>query len=338
MMQKINQKNKLAVFFLIIMVALATLNHTAWGSSRRLNVGEIMPQFTSRTLSGDDFSYTHGSNKVLMVVFLTDGQKQSVRGAAEIEKVITQIASEPNSLDIAVVVTNSNEPSFFKSIDAKVKPFFKIIPDTDYKLWGKFGIIVAPTVIIGDKYGKTSWVRPGYGYDFTVTLKSALRKALGIPEDGDQTAQGVVKVIKNTSVSDKAGRHLKMAKMLEEKGRLSSAVKQLESAYLLDPNSTPVTLYLGELLCKTGKGDQALKITEKLKLQARSDQARKILIAGWANRLENNLDIAGQLLLEATKLDPRSARAFFELGKVYESTGSTKKAVTAYRKALSLLL
>lgn len=103
-------------------------------------------------------------------------------------------------------------------------------------------------------------------------------------------------------------------------------------------NNRQRTLPFGELLCKTCKVADALKVIEKLKPQARSDKARKILVIGWANRLDSKLDIAEKMLLEATKLDPRSARAFYELGRVYESTGDTEKAVTAYRKALSLLL
>ena len=338
MTQRANQKNKLTAFFLVIVMALAFLNATVWGSSRRLTIGKSMPPFSAQTRSGEDFSYTAESKKVLLVVFLTPGQEQSIRGAAEIDKVVTQLALEPNSLDIVVVITNPKEHSFFAATDPKIKGLFKIVSDAEYKLWGQFGLIATPTVIIADKSQKVAWARAGFGYDFTEALKSGLGKVLGLAQDDSYSSPGLVKVIKNNSTSSKAERHLKMAKMLEEKGRLPSAVKQLERAYVLAPNSTPIALKPGEILCKTGKGEQALKITEKLKPQARSDRARKALIIGWANRLESNLDTAEQLLLEAAKLDRRSARAFYELGKVYEATNNTEKAVTVYRKALSLLL
>ncbi|KKK92158.1 hypothetical protein LCGC14_2705740, partial [marine sediment metagenome] len=288
MTHRVSQKNKLAGFFLIIIMALATLNHTAWGSSRRLTIGDDMPHFSAQTQSGEDFSYSAESKKVLLVAFLTPGQEQSVRGAAEIDKIVTQLALEPNSIDIVVVITNSKEHSFFEAANPKIKPFFKMVPDAEYELWGQFGLIATPTVIIADKSQKVAWARAGFGYDFTEALKSGLGKTLGLAQDDSYSSPGLVKVIKNTSTISKADRHLKMAKMLEEKGRLPSAVKQLESAYVLDPNSTPIALNLGELLCKICKSAEAIKIAEKLKPQARSDKARKALIIGWANRLESN--------------------------------------------------
>jgi Tfp pilus assembly protein PilF len=51
----------------------------------------------------------------------------------------------------------------------------------------------------------------------------------------------------------------------------------------------------------------------------------------------NELDAAEKLLLEATTLDPRSSRGFFELGKVYQTRKEVEKAMLAYYKALALI-
>ena len=59
------------------------------------------------------------------------------------------------------------------------------------------------------------------------------------------------------------------------------------------------------------------------------------LVSGWANRQLNNLEEAEKFLLEAVKLNPKSARSFYELGKTYEARGDIEKAATAYRKALA---
>jgi Tfp pilus assembly protein PilF len=61
------------------------------------------------------------------------------------------------------------------------------------------------------------------------------------------------------------------------------------------------------------------------------------LIEGWAKHQTGDLDSAEKLLFESTTLDPKSPRAFFELGKVYESQQQIDKAMETYHKALSII-
>ncbi len=65
------------------------------------------------------------------------------------------------------------------------------------------------------------------------------------------------------------------------------------------------------------------------------EKARVSLLLGWAKRQINQLIAAEKLLLEATTLDPKSSRGFFELGKVYQAGGQFEKAMVLYRKALA---
>ena len=62
-----------------------------------------------------------------------------------------------------------------------------------------------------------------------------------------------------------------------------------------------------------------------------------LLTSGQAKRQAGQLDAAEKLLLEATGLDPNSSKALFELGKVYQKKEQTDKAMTVYRRALSLV-
>ena len=61
------------------------------------------------------------------------------------------------------------------------------------------------------------------------------------------------------------------------------------------------------------------------------------MVLGWANRQINKLQIAEEFLIEAAKHNPKLTRAFFELGKVYQATEQSEKAMAAYRKALELV-
>ena len=47
---------------------------------------------------------------------------------------------------------------------------------------------------------------------------------------------------------------------LAKKGRWDAAVKELETLHQADPNAIEVTLELGEILCRAGKSEAALKL------------------------------------------------------------------------------
>jgi tetratricopeptide (TPR) repeat protein len=59
------------------------------------------------------------------------------------------------------------------------------------------------------------------------------------------------------------------------------------------------------------------------------------MILGWANRRLGKLEAAEELLLEAVRLNPKSSRALFELGKVYQFQRQSEKAMQSYYKALA---
>jgi tetratricopeptide (TPR) repeat protein len=191
-------------------------------------------------------------------------------------------------------------------------------------------------LIIG-KDDKLSWIKAGHSYDFAPSLQSHLIFALEI--GGQKAPEETVeaKALSNKTTASRVKRHLKMAKILEGKGRLDSAIAEVRKARALDPDSVEPALELGELLCRTGKSKEALDAIEKVKTPARRDTARRLLIRGWAKRQMGKLQPALEDLLEATKLDPKSARGHFELGRVYLAKGDKDEALAGYQQALKLV-
>ena len=195
-----------------------------------------------------------------------------------------------------------------------------------------------PTILIVGKDDTVKWIKAGYSYDFAPAVRSHLKGALGLNQRGVLEESTQVKTLTNTTVDARARRHLRMARMLEQKGRLESAIQEVCKAQQLDPNSIDVVLELGELYCKTGRSNEALKVVGTIKAQSRTEKAKVNLILGWANQQMGKLDAAEKLLLEAIRLNPESPRAFFELGKVYQAKGQTDKAMQAYYTALAFSL
>ena len=336
--------NRKTTFYFIsaVMICLFLLDPTASCAGRRIGIGNKLPEFSALDVSGKLFDYKHGNKKVLMVVFLSSKHKQSTRAATEIEKIISNLKNQQDHLRVVIAVEDPNSQTFFKSdpneSDSNVTyPFVHVVKDKEYKLWGKFGIIATPTVIISDTNDKVLWVEAGHGYNFEPVVHARLNQALGIAQKIDPNEAGRVKTVTNATVAARVKRHLQMARMLQEKGRIESAITQMKQARELDPNSVELALEIGNLLCSIGQGKSALEILEGVEARGNIEKSKLLIITGWAKRQMGNLEEAEKLLLEAIKLNPKSGRAFFELGQIYQARGETEKAMLTYYKALTLV-
>lgn len=329
--------NILTLLVLILLAGQFLPFSKVHGGQRRIGIGERPPEFSAHETSGAIFEYKHGGGKVLMVAFLSGRQKRSMRAAGDIEQIIRKLDPNSERLEVAVAVDDPNIDGIFLNKNKEPKPVVHVLPDKGYKLWGKFGIIVTPTVIISDTNDTVLWVQAGHGSDFVPVIEARLNQALGIAQQIDPNEAGQVKTVQNTTLEARIKRHVQMAKMLQKKGRLESAINELHKARGMDPNSVDILFELGELFCTSGRNQAALDLVEGVKVTRRIEKARALLITGWAKRQMSELDAAQELLLEATKLDPKSIRSFFELGKVYQTRGDIEKAMQAYHRALLLV-
>jgi tetratricopeptide (TPR) repeat protein len=310
---------------------------TSPSQARRVAVADPMPAITATTLAGQPFQRSPGLDRPILVAFLMAGQKASQQAAEDLDEVIASY-SKDQKIDGVIVMDEPVFKDVFQRTDADPQNAIHLIHDDQKELWGQFHIIAAPTVIIADKSDKVTAVIAGHGYDFIPSLRFQLNEVLGIAQTMTAEEVGKVKTVQNNTNSAKIQRHLKMAKMLQNKGKVDASLQQLAQAQKLDPNDLQVALQIGRLNCTRSKPDLALKALEGRLFTTPADQAASELITGWANRLSGDFQAAREHLLKATTLDPASARAFFELGQVYEATSQSDLALKAYKDALSILM
>jgi tetratricopeptide (TPR) repeat protein len=326
----------IAIFALLVSPVIPAA--PSFGQLRKVKAGDDMPEFSLPDANGVVFDYKHNRKRVLAVAFLSAGQKQSERAAIGIQKVVKELGKNAEPLDFVIVVDDQKVQQHLRTMWKTAPGGLRILLDPGYTLWGQLGIIAKPTVLVVGKDGKIRWIKAGYGYDFVPSLKRHLGLALGIVKEGGAQGATEVKTLAHGTTEARVRRHLQMARILEQKGRMESAIEEVGAARQLDPNSIESVLVLGELYCKSKQSKKALKAVGKIKTQSRSEEARASLILGWAKRQIGELDAAEQLLLEATKLDPKSIRGHFELGKVYQARGQNEKAMEVYYRALSQVL
>jgi Flp pilus assembly protein TadD len=315
----------LAYVMLVLAVGQFMLSGTADAGRRRVGVGEKMPEFSACDVVGQVFDHQHGRGKVLMVVFLSGGQKRSILAAADFERIVGKLGAERENLEVVVVAYDPNNGTCFQSRQEGPARDFHMI----------FGMIATPTVVIAGTDDNVAWVKAGYGYDFFPSVQLHLNSALGIVGEEQVEELTQVQTLANNTSQAKTRRHLQMSAILEQKGRLESAIQQVHKARQLNPNSIEVILRLGQLYCKVGRSEKALAAVGEIKAQSRAEKAGTNLILGWANRQMGKLEAAEKFLLEVTRLDPKSSRGFFALGKVYQLRGQTDKAIESYHKALA---
>lgn len=322
----------------ILAVICLLVSSQSYGQLRKVAVGDKMPEFSLTDANGVEFSYKHDKQKVLAVMFVSQRQQNSARAIVTAKRVVGQLQSEGASgFELVAVTTEEPNATFVESCMKENEWLVRLLIDSKYQLWGKLGVIAMPTVVVCGKDDVVFWVKAGYGHDFEAGLRAYLQEALGLIGKGEASKSFEVKTLKNTGTQARLQRHLRMARILEGKGRHKSAIRELRKGLTLDPNSGQVAVELGRLLCKTGQGQAAVELVSNVKVSNRIEQARLLELSGWAKRQMGQLEGAEKDLLEATKLDPRSARAFFELGKLYRGQGKTDQAVEAYHEALRLL-
>ena len=316
------------------------------GQLRKAKVGDTLTEFSLPLLKGPNepndpnanmFAYDPNSAKVLGVVFVSPAQRLSVRAMTDIAQIVKDLRPGAEAFDFVAVVSGQRDGNLPVDSETNGEPAFTVLLDTQYKLWGRLGVVAMPTVLIVGKDAKIQWITAGHGYDFAPALRDRLNRALGIAPQGQAEDSIEVKTLVNTGVEAKLRRHLRMGVLLLKKGRPEMAAIQLRKAQQLDPNSVEVMLELGELFCRTGQGQKALELVDKVNPDKVSRRGRLLMISGWANRLIGDLDQAEKLLTEATQANPRASRSFYELGKVHHTAGRPEKAMQAYYKALALL-
>ncbi len=322
----------------VLMVMCLCVGAEAAGS-RRLKLADPTPSFSITDIEGKAFTYQPGQGRALMVVFLSPGHANSNHALEELSVVIGQLKENSRALDVVVAMRKAT------GVPASVASWKQagfvgrvvVTGDAKRQLWGQFGCIAVPTVVICDKTDKVLWFEAGHGYAFQPVIRARLNQALGIAQTIKPESAAKVQTAANDSVEARVKRLIHTATLLSRKGRHDSALVELKKASELAPQSVSVMLGLGQMYCEAKQGQQALDVLDALPKMSASEQARVYLLTGWAQRLLNQLDLAEASLKRATQLSPKEARALFELGRVYQARQQTELAMSTYHRALSIV-
>lgn len=306
-------------------------------ASRKIRVGDTAPEFSVQDLTGQTSAYAHQDEKALMVIFLSARQKNSFKAQTDLVRILGELAESGEALDVVIALDDPNAFSDLTTLKGDFSGRMAVTLDQGHHLWGGFGGIAMPTVVIADAQGKVVCFQAGYGYNFSRVVHAHVNQVLGTETDVTQASMNQVGTVSNNTEKAKMARLINAANMMAGRGHLEPAILEMQKARALDPNSLEAGLGLAKLYCKTSKGKEAREILQGLTGRSRSERAQILVLSGWAYRLAGQVEDALKVLLFATEQAPDEAQAFYELGRVYEIKGLKDEALNAYRRALILL-
>ena len=316
-----------------LLVALLASSLPAESSLRHLHVGDPMPAFSLADPNGTIFNYGPRRSGVLGLVILQAKEANLERLVADLETLARTLPAQIGAFDCVGVMSGPAPQESLRVRTPDARAAFPIILDPDFSLWGQLGVIAAPTAVVVGADHKIQWVKAGYGYDFVAGFHAQLAKALG--RRTAEAASAHVETLENTSGRARRDRHIQLARTLAKKGRWDAAVKELETLHQADPNAVEVALELGEILCRAGQNEAALKLVSGVKGESNPDKTHALWICAWAKRQMADLATAEALLTKALELDRESPRILYELGQVHQAKGSADQALACYRRALA---
>ncbi len=300
---------------------------------RRIRVGDTMPEFSLSNVDGTTVHYAGKEAHPLGIVILQAGQSQRDRLVTDLETLVQKLRLDGAAFDCLGVMTGPGTNEFLGSRDADARAVLPIFADPNSVFWGQIGVIATPTAVVVGADHKVQWIKAGYGFDFVAGFHAQLNKAVGLTNTADASVH--VETLANNSARARRDRHIQLARAMAKKGRLEPAISELEKLREIEPNAADVALELGEVLCRAGKNEAALKIAAEAKAESSSDKARAMLISAWARRQMGDLDAAAAILTKALTLDPESPRILYESGKVHQARGEPERALACYRRALA---
>ena len=310
-------------------------------AQRRIAPGERMPAFAATDFQGKPFCYAPDEGRPLLLAVLTFTQARSVNAWQDLTRIVSDLSAENvKTLRMAAVLTDPNDrplTGFAKHSEQT----FTFLPDPQFRLWGAFGVIATPTVMIVDASGEVLVVKAGYTYDFEPVVRAYLEKAIGLRAEVNQSDTALVNGQSSLSAAARAERHERMAEALFEKGLYELAIRQMRTASGIDPNSLSTALRLAHMLCHAAEPNEAILAVDRWRddmYLPRRDRAAVLQILGRASRLKGQPADAERFLEAARQLDPKSARTLFELAEAASEQKDTSQALKLYREAALLLL
>jgi len=275
-----------------------------------------------------------------------------------------------NGVRVVAVNVESSHPgesqvqSVREFVETRRLPF-PVAIDSGLRAFHAFGVIALPTTVVVDSTGTIVYRLPGYPVAGSELLIDAVETRVIEASPASQRIKPL-----RTHEQSRAVRHVRLARLLREKGQLELAEYALSQAVGDDPSLLDARLALAELyetLERVGDAERVLDEAEavfpedsrlllaRAELELRLGRfeasralaekaleldpglAAALVLLGRALQEAGDPQAALARLRQAAELNPLDVQARIELGRVHEALGDEQRAFLRYEQAYALL-
>ncbi len=223
----------------------------------QINLGEPVPDLRLTRVGGGVESYLGLEDGLVSVfAFVKSDHQRSENLILQWSRLQTDFADQP--VHWTLIISDRHDTGEFAHWDS-LAPGATVLMDSGDQLYSQLGVVLTPTVGIADKNGLLQAYIPFRQINYPTTIKTHLKHVLG------QISQEQMHQLLNPSgravdsLQAGAKRKLKLGRMLLNRGRVNSALAQVEDALSSFPDLPEGYLLLAEVLRATDRNEEAAR-------------------------------------------------------------------------------
>jgi tetratricopeptide (TPR) repeat protein len=305
-----------------------------------LERGAKAPDFTTRSIDGKLVNTAETRGRILVLLFGEVNQHRSEEAYTQVRDVLSRLGPEIGDVEWIYVLSKH---SAVAELDTKYRAGENaptIVHDSDRGIFGGYGIIAMPAVIVIDAKGRVAHTIASLNPRFDQILRNALRLAAGeiSAEQFDRMLEHPDGGEEDTA-RDHARRLTRLGRYLYYEGMTESAEEKYTEALDALPGYLPARLALGELLLRTDRVHEAEAVFRSAwGAHPDSTDAALGLAEAWIAQGDEFIAEAERLLQAVEDRGPPSPRWHYLMGTIHERRGKMDLAAQSFKEAATALL
>lgn len=304
-------------------------------SSAKLYKGMQAPSFNLTDLNGNSEALSHlnTGKKLTVIVFWTTWNEQSAKELKRLQELYNKYKSK----GFQVIAVNVENQAFSEKYLGKISAYceekgitFPVLIDHNLETYYKYSIITIPTTFLINAEATIVYKLPGYPIAGSEQFFNYIKETVE-----PQLKKIILDRQKLETPDKKAILHFNMARILQKRGNISSAIESFRKTISIDPSFLAAQNQLGVLLYKEGKKEEAVEVFDQVLAGNPSDISFLVdygnFLFGIGNK-EKALEIINKVLVQ----DPDYSAAHYFLGVYFLKQGQQKKALKEARTAVNL--
>ena len=311
--------------FIVAAFAACCLGNWALGAEEAPSTQPARVTWSARDTRGEEVRVPSANKCVCVLLFAMADQSRSQEAVRELAQALKGTNVQP-----VVVVSGENASAAARQFETTEK--WPLVADPTFAACGTFGVHVWPTTVIVSPDGVISNHLAGLPSNYLVDVEAFLAFAAGKIDRAELEHKLSGQNVISDDPEQMAARHLRVAERLLDKDLKPEAEKELNAAIALKPQVVESKVAIARLLLGFARTAEAIAVIDTIPADSISPSQLNFL-RGKALVLQGKYEKAADALVEAIKLNPQPAEAWYELGQVYDQLKDPAKAAVAYRKA-----